>query len=120
MFTGMLDEKSLIEVLQSSDIYVSTSPLDAGLAASTAEAMACGLPVIHPDVADNRIWADQTGGAIYTANNQEELKSALIELIDLSKLERVLMGETNRKTIISRNNLDSNMNFMQAAYLDLL
>jgi len=120
MFTGMLDEKRLIEVLQSSDIYVSTSPLDAGLAASTAEAMACGLPVIHPDVADNRIWADQTGGAIYTANNQEELKSALVELIDLSKLERVLMGETNRKTIISRNNLDSNMNFMQAAYLDLL
>lgn len=120
MFTGMLDEKGLIEILQSSDIYVSTSPLDAGLAASTAEAMACGLPVIHPDVADNRIWADQTGGAIYTANNQEELKSALVKLIDLSKLERVLMGETNRKTIISRNNLDSNMNFMQATYLDLL
>jgi glycosyltransferase involved in cell wall biosynthesis len=119
-FTGMLDEKSLIEVLQNSDVYVSTSPLDAGLAASTAEAMACGLPVIHPDVADNRIWADQRGGAIYTANNQEELKSALMALIALSKLERVLMGETNRKTIISRNNLDSNMNFMQSAYLKLL
>jgi glycosyltransferase involved in cell wall biosynthesis len=119
-FTGMLDEKSLIEVLQNSDVYVSTSPLDAGLAASTAEAMACGLPVIHPDVADNRIWADQSGGALYTANNQEELKSALTELISLPEIKRVLMGEKNRKTIISRNNLNSNMNFVQAAYLDLV
>lgn len=119
-FKGMLDEKGLIEVLQNSDVYVSTSPLDAGLAASTAEAMACGLPVIHPDVADNRIWADQSGGAIYTANSQEELKFAILQLIGRSKLERILMGEANRKTIISRNNLDSNMNFMQAAYLDLL
>jgi glycosyltransferase involved in cell wall biosynthesis len=119
-FTGMLDEKSLIEILQNSDIYVSTSPLDAGLAASTAEAMACGLAIIHPDVADNRIWVDDSGGATYTANNQEELKSAIYELISLSDSERTLMGEKNRNTIISRNNLDSNMSFMETSYLDLL
>lgn len=119
-FTGMLDEKGLIDVLQNSDIYVSTSPLDAGLAASTAEAMACCLPIIHPDVADNKIWVDHSGGAVYVANNQFQLKSALEGLITLSKRERDSMGKMNRKTIESRNNLDTNMNRMNVTYKQLL
>jgi glycosyltransferase involved in cell wall biosynthesis len=119
-FTGMLTENSLIEVLQSSDLYISTSPLDAGLAASTAEAMACALPVIHPDVADNALWADTSGGATYKANNQEDLKFSIAKLISLSESERDLMGKRNRDTIISRNNLDSNMKYMQVAYEKLL
>jgi glycosyltransferase involved in cell wall biosynthesis len=119
-FTGMLTENSLIEVLQNSDLYVSTSPLDAGLAASTAEAMACALPVIHPDVADNAIWADATGGATYRANSQEDLKSSIAKMISLSGSERTLMGKRNRDTIISRNNLDTNMKYMQDAYQKLL
>ena len=119
-FTGMLNEKDLIDVLQNSDIYVSTSPLDAGLAASTAEAMACSLPIIHPDVAENRIWADEDCGAIFQANNKSELKSAIERLIKCSQNQRVEMGRKNRETIVSRNNLDLNMGYMQTAYLDLV
>jgi glycosyltransferase involved in cell wall biosynthesis len=119
-FTGMLGEKDLIDVLQNSDIYVSTSPLDAGLAASTAEAMACSLPIIHPDVAENRLWADETRGAIFQANDKSELKSAIEKLIKCSQNERVEMGERNRETIVSRNNLDVNMAYMQTAYQKLL
>jgi glycosyltransferase involved in cell wall biosynthesis len=117
-FTGMIDEVSLTRYLQSADIYVSTSPLDAGLAASTAEAMACGLPVIHPKVADNSKWSDDRGGKLYSANNSSQLKNALLELIDHPEL-RTEMGKVNVQTIATRNNLDLNMHQMEALYKKL-
>ncbi len=46
-FLGHLDEEDMAAWLCASDVYVSTSLGDAGLAASTAEAMACELPATH-------------------------------------------------------------------------
>ena len=42
-----------------SDIYVSTSLSDGGLAASTAEAMACELPVIITNFGVNSKWISE-------------------------------------------------------------
>jgi glycosyltransferase involved in cell wall biosynthesis len=55
-FVGWVTPDELPHYLSSADIYVSTSLSDAGLASSTAEAMACGLPVIITDFGDNRSW----------------------------------------------------------------
>jgi len=53
-FVGMIPNDNLPRYLASVDVYVSTSLSDAGIAASTAEAMACQLPVIVTDVVENR------------------------------------------------------------------
>jgi glycosyltransferase involved in cell wall biosynthesis len=118
-FTGMLNEGELIEILQISDIYISTSPLDAGLAASTAEAMSCGLPVIHPDVADNRSWVNESGGLLYRSRDIQSLIDNLDSLLaQRDKLKT--MGDFNRATIKVRNNLNVNMMKMKEIYLDLI
>jgi glycosyltransferase involved in cell wall biosynthesis len=114
-FTGMLNEFELSICLQESDIYISTSMHDAGLAASTAEAMACALPVIHPDVADNKLWVDSSGGALYQINNISELVDSVVELID-SKEKRIAAGKMNLDKIRSNYDLNKNMNFMFEIY----
>ena len=119
LFTGMLSEDKLVEYLQMSDIYVSTSPLDAGLAASTAEAMSCGLPIIHPDVADNRSWADDSGGTLFKESDVKSLIAAIRNQIENPSKNRT-MGTKNREVIISRNNLDTNMNRMSEIYAELI
>lgn len=120
LFTGMVNESRLLEILQDSDIYVSTSPLDAGLAASTAEAMACSLPVIHPNVADNSIWTSEKSGALYEVKNLDSLTNKILKFIKLSNSERIVLGELNRKIILDRNNLDKEMRFMEALYNELV
>lgn len=115
-FTGMLNEIELIQNLQAADIYISTSPLDAGLAASTAEAMSCQLPVIHPDVADNASWANHNGGRLYSADAPKNLLVAIEELLALDECELYRMGEHNRQVILERNNLDINMSKMLDLY----
>ncbi len=114
-FMGMLSEPELIFELCSSDIYVSTSPLDAGLASSTAEAMSCELPVIHPNVADNFKWVDQSGGVAYQVNDVDALTNAINQLIaHPESWDR--LGKRNRAKIVSENNLDSNMSRMNEIY----
>lgn len=55
-FAKNISSDEFPQYIASSDIYVSTSLSDAGLSGSTAEAMACGLPVIITDFGDNREW----------------------------------------------------------------
>jgi glycosyltransferase involved in cell wall biosynthesis len=120
LFTGMVDESRLVKILQRSDIYISTSPLDAGLAASTAEAMACSLPVIHPNVADNSIWTNKKSVALYEVRNLDSLLNEILKFIKLSNSERKVLGNLNRRIILARNNLDKNMRFMETLYNELV
>jgi glycosyltransferase involved in cell wall biosynthesis len=53
-FLGRIPHEAMPDLLTQADIYVSTSLSDAGISASTAEAMACGLPVIVTDTGENR------------------------------------------------------------------
>ena len=53
---GRVDNTELPLLMQSADIYISTALSDSGLSASTAEAMATGLPVIVTDTGDNKEW----------------------------------------------------------------
>ena len=57
-FIGSIANDELPNYINLADIYVSTSLSDAGLAASTAEAMSCGLPVVVTDFGDNRKWVE--------------------------------------------------------------
>ncbi len=108
-FVGMVEEDRMCKLLQSSDIYVSTSKLDAGLAASTAEAMAVGLPVIQTDNSDNSYWTPNgDGGILFPTGDSKALSTAIIELINNNKV-REKMGKRNRNKVESEYNTDVEM-----------
>ena len=103
-FTGRLDDNDFVSATASCDIYVSTSTSDGGLAASTAEAMACEIPAIVTNFGENSIWVDGTStGRLFEIGDIEGLKAALIEL-SLSAELRNFLGTNGRLKIVSDNN----------------
>ena len=119
IFTGRISDENFPHYVASADIYVSTSLSDAGLASSTAEAMACGLPVIATEDPDNRDWIeDGVNGFIIPKKNPVVLAKRIIELIKNKKLRKE-MGRLNREIIIERNNYLIEMGKMEKVYIDL-
>lgn len=115
-FTGMVEEDRMRRLLRMSDIYVSTSKMDAGLAASTAEAMAVGLPVVQTDNSDNAYWTPPgEGGYLVPNGNPAALADAVIHLLGNAD-ERRRMGERNRQTIIREYNMDTEMSRVEKEY----
>lgn len=109
-FTGNIPSKDIPHKLREADIYVNTSPSDAGLAASTAEAMACELPVVTTDFGDNTGWV-QHAGILYPAHNTEQLAAAIKELIE-HPYRRRRYGKIGRRIIQRRNNHRKEMDKM--------
>ena len=103
-FTGRLNDKDFSVATASSDIYVSTSPTDGGIAASVAEAMSCGKPVVVTNFGDNPKWLrNETAGYIFQAGDEQQLASSIISLIDNPDL-RGKMGVIGRSIIMEKNN----------------
>lgn len=118
-FIGRISEPDLALYLASSDIYVSTALSDAGLSASTAEAMACGLPVVITDVADNREWVqDGVSGFLVPPSDPKAVASRIIYLIEHQQ-DGKKMGLHGRHTIVERNNRTTEMAKMNDAYHQL-
>lgn len=115
-FTGMVDEMRMLRLLRAATIYVSTSFMDAGLAASTAEAMAIALPVIQTDNSDNAMWTpDGVGGYLVPNGDAAAIADRVIRLLDDPTTAR-RMGEANRAVIMERYNLDVEMGRVERAY----
>jgi glycosyltransferase involved in cell wall biosynthesis len=119
-FIGFIQNDRLPDYLNSMDVYVSTSLSDAGIAASTAEAMSCGLPVIVTDVADNRMWVeDGTNGFVVPGRNPKLLAERIIQLSKNEEIRR-RFGNINRKIIEERNNYYKEMQKMEIIYKKLV
>lgn len=119
-FVGFIPNAELPKYLASSNIYVSTSLSDAGIAASTAEAMACGLPVVITDFGDNRNWVeDNVNGFIVPLKDPKALAEKIIYLLKNEGL-RMKFGMRNRKIIEDRNNYYKEMEKMENLYIDLV
>jgi len=83
VFLGRYDSDSLPSILSNSLIYVNTSSSDAGLASSTQEALAAGLPVVSTDVCDNAYWLDSSKcDAILYRIGVDSLSRKLLEAIN--------------------------------------
>lgn len=115
----IIGRKSQIEIrdlLRNSDIYVSTSLSDSGLAASTAEAMSVGLPVVVSDSGDNKKWIEEnTGGHIVMCGDVEDFADKIKCLVD-DKDKRLLYGSHNRAIILEKNNYKKEMKKMCKLY----
>ena len=119
-FVGFIANDELPEYLASADIYVSTSLSDAGLAASTAEAMACGLPAVITDFGDNSKWVeDGVSGFIVPLKDPKALAEKIIYLLK-NKDSRMEFGVKNRKIIEERNNYYKEMEKMEDIYEELI
>jgi len=120
IFIGRYLNSDLPKMLRSADVYVSTSLSDAGIAASTAEAMASGLPVVITDTGENRRWVEEgESGFVVAARDSSALAEKLILLLkDFQK--RADMGQAARAVIVERNNYVREMEKMEVLYRDLL
>ena len=117
-FIGWLANDDLPQYLRTSDIYVSTSLSDAGISGSTAEAMACELPVIITDSGENKEWINRKNGFIIPVKNPEILAEKIIYLLK-NKDKRIMFGKEARKTIKERNDYYNEMKKMENIYYDL-
>lgn len=115
-FAGLVNENEMIELLLISDIYVSTSKMDAGLAASTAEAMSMQLPVVQTNNSDNLYWvADGQGGYSFENGDGKSLVEAILALVGDQNANS--FGRVNREKIVKENNLETEMlQFSQDVY----
>jgi glycosyltransferase involved in cell wall biosynthesis len=119
-FIGFIQNDELPQYLNTMDVYVSTSLSDAGIAASTAEAMACGLPVIVTDVADNRKWVeDGVSGFVIQMKDPKSLAEKIIYLLKNEDI-RKQFGKISRKIIETRNNYYKEMGKMEGIYEQLV
>jgi len=119
-FVGRIPNDELPRYLASSNIYVSTALSDAGLAASTAEAMACELPVVITDFGNNRDWVkDGDGGFVIPTKDPVILAEKIVLLLKNEDVRR-RFGKINRSVIEERNNYEKEMKSMEEIYLQLI
>lgn len=119
-WVGFIPNDDLPQYLTSADIYVSTSLADAGLAASTSEAMACGLPVVITDFGDNKKWVENgVNGFLVPLRNPETLASKIIWLLK-NEDKRRQFGKANRQLIEDECNWEKEMGKMEILYNELI
>lgn len=115
-FTGKLPARDLPKYLNLADAYVATSLSDSGLSSSSAEAMACELPVVLSDSGDNARWIAKTGGGyVFPLHDEITLAGHIISVLrDASA--RDTMGTRNRREILEFNDYETEMKKMESLY----
>ena len=118
-FIGDIQFAKLPVYLASSDIYVSTSVSDSGIAASTAEAMANGLSVISTEVGDIHVWIEEgKNGFIIQKGDSKKLAENILYLLSDDK-KRLSIGKEARRTIEERQDYYKEMAKMENIYQEL-
>jgi glycosyltransferase involved in cell wall biosynthesis len=119
VFTGRYEHANLPRMLRTAQVYVSTSLSDAGIAASTAEAMSSGLPVVITDTGENREWVTEgETGFIVPPRDPRALAQRVIRLLEDASL-RAAMGSRARETIVARNDYVREMQKVDDLYVEL-
>jgi glycosyltransferase involved in cell wall biosynthesis len=118
-FIGPVPNEQLPQYLCMSEVYVSTSLSDAGIAASTAEAMACGLPVVISDFGDNAKWVREGGGFLFPCGDHEALAGRLTDVLTAPHM-RDTAARVNRDSVLERCDRDTEMAKMEQIYGQLL
>jgi glycosyltransferase involved in cell wall biosynthesis len=119
-FTGRLSDADLQRYTASATVYVSTSLSDAGLAASTSEAMACAVPVVITRFGNNGDWVQEgLTGSLFGLKDDEELARKVLALLKAPELARSV-AVAGRKVIEERNNWHREMEKVERLYEHLI
>jgi glycosyltransferase involved in cell wall biosynthesis len=117
---GRMSDEEFASSTASCDIYVSTSKSDGGLAASTAEAMACGLPVLISNFGENANWLrNESAGYAFGIGDPIKLAELITKLSFDSDLRRQ-MGTKGRNIIEKDNNATVEWNKVLGLYRSLV
>lgn len=109
LFIGTVENEQLVNYLNISDIYISSSLSDAGIAASTAEAMACENVCVISNVRENSKWIiDSVNGFLFEGKDYQGLAKTISHIYSISgELEDI--KKSARATIIERNDYFNEM-----------
>jgi len=105
------------DCLGKATLYVSCALSDAGLSSTTAEAMACGLPVLVSDIYSNSSFVFSR--QYFKPEDYKELADKMIEILN-SHSYRKKIGDINRETIINGNNYEVEMLKMENYYKEVV
>ncbi len=119
-FIGFIKNTDLVKYINLSDAYVSTSLSDGGIASSTAEAMACSIPVIISSFGENYKWIkNEESGFLFSPGNYHELAEKIIFVLKNKEKSKEL-GLNARKVIEERNNYYKEMGRMENFYEEII
>jgi len=119
-FIGNIPADDLPVFLASSDIYVSNSISDSGIAASTAEAMASGTAIISTDVGDISQWIeDGRNGFIISKGDFNALSEKVKYLLSNDDIRKSI-GREARKTIETKQDYLKEMTKVEELYESLI
>lgn len=113
---GRYKYDNLPEILNKYHIYVSTSTSDAGLAASTSEAMSCGIIPLVSDNSENSFWMSKNCGFLFKTFSHNELANKIIEIISLTEEQKSIIQTNTRNKIIELNSSENEMSKMYNSY----
>lgn len=120
VFLGRLSNEEFPIVTASSDIYVSTSTSDGGLAASVAEAMASSVPVLNTNFGENPMWMeDGPAGLCFPIGDYEKLADFIVDLGENPSL-RTEMGQHGRAIILKSNNSTIESKKIKSMYMSIV
>jgi len=102
--------------INNSDIYVSVSLSDSWLAWSTGEAMACWVPAIITDNADNSKWVDNFKNWFIIPNKSPEKLAEKINYFIENRDKLISMWEKNTSIIKERNDYYNEMEKVNIIY----
>jgi glycosyltransferase involved in cell wall biosynthesis len=121
LFYGKASNNEIPMLLHLSDLYVSTSLSDAGIASSTAEAMACGLPVLVSDSGENHLWIENTFDCgdkfIFKCGDYKTLANQIVMILKVP--HDIGWGKENRNIIVNQDNYKVEMAKMAKIYEEL-
>jgi len=110
---GLLDRVHLLgesqempRVMSALDILTSCSWTTEGFSNAIGEAMACGVPCVVTDVGDSSFIVGDTGKVV-PPKNPQKLCEAWVQLIELGKEKRKILGKRARGRIGSEFSIES-------------
>lgn len=93
----------VLPLYQNADVFCLPSLFE-GYPNTVAEAMSCGLPVICSGLYENRqIVRHGENGFLFNPYNVQDMVASIVEIAELPKSSRDLMGEKNRRAALSNN-----------------
>ena len=117
--TGRVSRKKMVELLNESDIYISTSISD-GTSVSLLEAMACNKPVIVSDIPCNREWIKiGINGFLAPVGNDKIFANYISTLSSDIELQKK-MGERNYIIANERADWCKNFNKLENIYKEII
>lgn len=116
-FPGYMTMDQMVAYLSAADIYISSSKADAGLAASTAEAMSVGLPVVVSNNSDNSFWIENAG-LLFEDGDEEGIAKCILKLLDEPD-QAIKYGENGRSRILKDNDYNTEMRKVNELYLKI-